>query len=83
MRELIVDMAAELFAVLIYAVSAGAITTLSLAAEFTGIENLTTGHLTMGLWFAYMGLVLGYLGIALLGRQKLLPALYALGTSDN
>ncbi|WP_332897401.1 hypothetical protein [Haladaptatus sp. CMSO5] len=83
MKELIVDLAAELFAVLLYAVSAGAITTLSLAAEFTGIENLTAGNLTMGLWFAYMGLVLGYLGVALVGREKLLPALFALGTSDT
>ncbi len=83
MRELLVDLGAELFAVLVYAVGAGTLTTLSVAAELTGFETIATGDLTMGLWFAFMGVVLGYFGIVLIGRGKLLPALFALGTSDN
>lgn len=62
----------ELLGLLFYALGAGALTVLGTVAERTGLQTLTAGDATLGLWFVGIGLVALYGGY-LLTTDKLLP----------
>ena len=60
MRELILGPVAEALGVAFYIGIASVLTVVGALAELTGIQNLTTGQLTLGAWEAVVGVLLIY-----------------------
>ena len=63
MRELLLGPVAEVVGVVFYVVVAGALTVVGALAEEAGLQNLTAGQTTLGLWEAALGAVLIYAGL--------------------
>lgn len=60
MRELLYEPVAQLLGTLFYLGLAAALTLVGALAEQAGIQNLTAGHSTIGVWEAAMGALLLY-----------------------
>lgn len=54
-----------------YVLATAVLTSLGLAAEWSGISGLAAGQVAVGLWYVYMGSVALYLGLYGLGYRKL------------
>lgn len=72
MLETLSEILPELF----YAVLASGLTLLGLFVENLGIQNLTGGQTTMGMWMAGVGVLALYAGFKVL-QEKVLPGLRA------
>jgi sulfite exporter TauE/SafE len=77
MRELLYEPLAELLSLVFYALVAGVMTAVGLVSEQNGLHQLATGHDVQGAFLAYMGALLLYGGVYLLGYKKVLPKLRA------
>lgn len=77
MVEFLVEPLLEVFGILLYALGAGALTVIGAFAEQAGVQSLTAGDSTLGLWFVVIGAVALYAGY-LLTTDKLLPQVRAL-----
>lgn len=64
----------EILPELLYAVLASTLTLLGLFVENLGIQTLSSGDTTMGVWMAAVGLVALYAGFKL-AREKVVPGL--------
>jgi len=62
MKELLYGSAGELLGVVVYGLVASVLAILGTVAEITASQNLATGHTTIGVWEAAVGLVLLYAG---------------------
>lgn len=58
----------------VYGLIASVLTLLGVAVELTGVQNLTGGHQTIGIWMLFLGVVALYAGIEV-ARDKALPAI--------
>jgi hypothetical protein len=66
----------EILPELLYTLLAGALALLGLFTENLGVQNLTNGHTTMGLWMVAVGIVALYAGFKL-AHEKVLPGIRA------
>lgn len=85
MQELLYDLAAEVFSVVLLGLGAAVLTTLGVLTEGAGVANLADGHTALGLWYVYMGGVALYVGLYLLAYRMLRPRLASLSdrTADG
>jgi len=67
---------AEVVPELLFAVLASGLTLVGLVAENAGLQNLSSGHTTMGVWMAAVGIVALYAGFKV-AREKVVPGLRA------
>jgi hypothetical protein len=58
MSELLYEPFAELFAVVLYGAVASLLTVIGVLAEHAGLQNLSAGHSTIGMWEAGFGALL-------------------------
>lgn len=58
-----------------YAVGTVLLTALGAVTEQAGFHELGLGHQTLGYWFVFMGVVLLYAGIYMMGYEGLLSRL--------
>lgn len=70
MNEVLVDVVAEVVAVFVFSVGATALAALGLLMEQAGIASLTTGQVIVGLWYVYMGGVVLFVAVYLLGYRQ-------------
>lgn len=77
MVEFLVESLLEILGVLLYALGAGALTVIGAFAEQAGIQSLTAGDATLGLWFVVIGTVALYGGY-LITTDKFLPQVWEL-----
>ncbi|MDG5777276.1 hypothetical protein VB773_09030 [Haloarculaceae archaeon H-GB2-1] len=75
MRDLLYEPLAELLSLVLYTIIAGVLTTVGFLSEQNGIQQLSTGHDVQGAFLAYMGVLLLYGGVYLLGYKTVLPKL--------
>jgi|GEM_PF-2201425 len=69
------EVIAELIA---YLVAAAALTGLGLAAEISSFLRLGAGETTIAIWFAFIGALLLYAGVYMMGYEKLAKTALAL-----
>lgn len=55
-----------------YALGAAALTAVGVAAEYSSFRSAVGGDAIMTVWFAFVGLVVLYVGVYLLGYRTLL-----------
>lgn len=77
MRDLFVDSATELLAVVGYAVASAALAVGGAAVETAGLRDLLAGDPMLGAWLAFVGL-LALVAAGHLARDKVLPGARAL-----
>jgi hypothetical protein len=63
------------FELVAYALGAVLFTALGLVAEFNGLNRLLGGDLALGVWLGFIGLLLLYAGVYLLGYERLIARL--------
>ncbi|WP_049928155.1 hypothetical protein [Halopiger goleimassiliensis] len=66
------ELLVESITLLLYTAVAAALTGGGLIAEYSGIQQLGGGEMTVGLWLAGIGCVMLYAGVYGIGYQKLL-----------
>lgn len=76
MRDLLYGPVGELLDVVVYGVVASVLGIIGAVAEVAASQNLSTGHTTIGVWEAAVGLVLLYAGYNVL-TDFVLPELRA------
>lgn len=77
MLDVAMEAAAELLSVALYALAAGALTTLGVLAELSSLSEYGAGHTTAALWLAFVGAVALYAGVYQLGYRTLLGRVVA------
>lgn len=70
MFESLIEVAPEV----VYALLASGLTALGAIVEVTGVQTLTSGSQTIGLWMLFVGAVALYAGYEV-AREKALPAI--------
>lgn len=70
MNGLVSESLAELLALLLSALVAGLLTVVGALTESAGLSNLLAGQSVFGLWELWMGAVLLYAGIYMLGYKR-------------
>lgn len=71
------ELIAELVPLLVYAVAGGLLTVGGVFAEYTSVQHLTAGDVTVALWLAGVGLVMLYAGLYGIGYRKVLVRVMA------
>lgn len=64
----------EIVPEVLYSALAGGLTVLGLVAENAGLQTMSGGETTVGLWMAFVGIVALYAGLKV-AREKALPGL--------
>jgi len=77
MRDLIVDSAAELLAVVGYALVSAALALGGAAVEAAGVRDLAAGEPMLGAWLAFVGLLALFAAVHV-ARDQVLPRARAL-----
>lgn len=83
MDDLLLELIAELLAPLAYALGAALLTGVGLLAELSALQSASSGELGLGLWFTYVGAVALYVGLYVLGHQRLLPLVRRAGAAGE
>ncbi len=78
MHEVVVDIVADVVAVVLLSVGATALALVGMLSEQAGVTSLATGNLALGLWYLYMGGLALFVGLYLLGYQQVAPRVSAL-----
>jgi divalent metal cation (Fe/Co/Zn/Cd) transporter len=69
MDEVVYGSLSELVTTVAAAVGSAVLTVAGLFVEWAGVQNLVTGHAGAGLWEAWIGLLVLYAGLYLLGYR--------------
>ncbi|MBX0295274.1 hypothetical protein [Haloarcula nitratireducens] len=72
MTALLSESLVELLGLVASALVAGLLTVVGALTESAGLTDLLAGHPTMGLWEIWMGAILLYAGIYMLGYRRVL-----------
>jgi hypothetical protein len=75
MRESLLEALVELLTVGIELLLAVGLTVAGVLSEQVGLETVTTTGEAIGYWYIYVGFVAFYLGLYLVGYDRLLPRL--------
>ena len=70
------NVVAEIASLAAYALGAGALAVLGLAAEYNSLQHVASGDLVTGLWLSFMGGLALLMGV-ILARRKLFDRLVA------
>ncbi|MBX0322251.1 hypothetical protein EGH21_04295 [Halomicroarcula sp. F13] len=70
MNGLVSESLAELLGLLVSALLAGVLTVVGVLTESAGLSNLLAGQSVFGLWELWMGAVLLYAGLYMLGYKR-------------
>jgi len=65
------ELVAESLVLILYTLVAAALTIGGVLVEYTSLQHVGAGDLTVGLWLAAIGAVMLYAGIYAIGYQKL------------
>lgn len=81
MLSQLAELFGELLGVAVYGVVATALTVVGVLAELTGVQDLQTGHMTVGAWEVAVGLIALYAAVSVV-QEFVLPELRGTTTDD-
>ncbi|WP_135306251.1 hypothetical protein [Haloarcula amylovorans] len=82
MTALLSESLAELLGMVASVLVAGLLTVVGALTESAGLTDLLAGQSTMGLWELWMGTILLYAGVYMLGYQRVLAPMLTRGTPN-